>query len=160
MVRSVVAAVLAVCSLPALSTDKEDAARALQQLNPPASVCYSLRVIRPLVPPETDGKPKRVPLAAVLKGGGLNDTSITCTAPGEVLEASDEAPRPEQPGKVSPALVPALKNVQNAVKAKDFLLADQELVKAEAMPNKSEFDQHVIDQFRRMIDARLNLSVR
>ena len=90
MFRTTATAIFAVYSLSALSTEKEDAERALQRLNPPATVCYSLRVIRPLVAPEVDSKPKRVPLAAVLKGGGLNDTSITCTAPGQVLRAGSK----------------------------------------------------------------------
>ena len=70
--------------------------------------------------------------------------------------ADEPAPAPAQSVSISKALAPTLKNVQNAVKAKDYALASQELAKAEAMPNKSEFDENVIGQFRKTIDAHMS----
>jgi hypothetical protein len=58
---------------------------------------------------------------------------------------------------VSATIAPTLKSAQQAINRKEYVAALVEVDKADAMPNKTAYDQEVIDQLRMFVNARLRL---
>ena len=69
-----------------------------------------------------------------------------------IVAAEDTTVSSKPPSKViGRDIAPFLKNANAALQRKDWDLAAEQLAKADALPNKSEYEQGLIDQMRKFI---------
>jgi len=81
--------------------------------------------------------------------------ALTIAMSLQVAAAEDTTSSNKPPSQVvGRDIAPFLKSVNDALRKKDWDLAAEQLAKADALPNKSEYEQGLIDSMRKFILAK------